>query len=469
MNKYLPYLYRAFAVLLIGILLRVSPQAHVVMKDYRELETAYTAGDLRTVSLTLQDLAARLPWRTELWEKAGEFAAAAEETQLAQTAFEKALSRSDLSESGKLALADMYDQAGDKEAAQNLWADLENNPEALFRLANAYFEQNDIPAAIETWQALNELEVESGSYPVDRKLSLLLAAHDPEQALPYLKDAVQDHPSLQNLLDALEEALPDQEPAYVYVISGQKLASLGRWTLAEHAFQQAVANRDDYGEAWAYLAEAQQHLPERKQDPLPLLEKALDLSPDSPAVNTFAGLYWRRQGEYETALTYFETTAELAPNLPEVYIEIGKTLAVLGELDAALGQYNQAIEIASEKCAYQCELARFTLEFNYQVRETGLPAARRALLLNENNPQALNTMGEVLFALEDEASAKKFFYQALEADPAYTLAHLNLGRIFVHENDSQRAEYHFNKILAISMDEALIRQAQSFLSMLSEQ
>ena len=56
----------------------------------------------------------------------------------------------------------------------------------------------------------------------------------------------------------------------------------------------STQSRPDYGEAWAFLGEARQHLPstsEQQAQSLIELEKAYQLDPESIAANSFLGLY----------------------------------------------------------------------------------------------------------------------------------------------------------------------------------
>jgi len=412
----------------------------------------------------LADAAEHLPWWDELWESAGNYAIQAGDYELAQAALEQAEEREALTQAGQLALGDVYRALGKNAQTEAAWSGIDGSSQASRRLSLLHREMGDIPATIIDWRNFLALSPDSDEVEAHYQLGLLLAAHDPTQALPHLEIASSQYPTAQVLLQALNEVPTDTEPAYYYMVSGQALASVNEWFLAEHAFQQAVNLRDDYAESWAYLGESLQHMEENDQEPLTALEKAITLNPEALSANMFLGLYWQRLGGHEKALEYFETAAELKTDLPEVYVAQGQTLAALGKLSDAEKMYLSAIAQSGQEVEYYHLLAKFCVEFHYKVREVGLPAARQALWLGGETPASLDTLGLVLFDLNDEFNAERLLLRALDDDPSYTLAHLHLGMVYLYQEENIRAHHHLKQALAFASDPAVVDHAQHLLS-----
>ena len=120
-------------------------------------------------------------------------------------------------------------------------------------------------------------------------------------------------------------------------------------------------------------------------------------------------------------------------------VELGSSLAEQGDLSAAFGHYQKAVEIAPGISQYWQYLALFSVQYNYDVPAVGLPAARQAVILAPEDPTALDTMGWTLLALEDYASAERFLQQALERDPGYPLALLHLGQLYLQWQEKDNA------------------------------
>ena len=185
------------------------------------------------------------------------------------------------------------------------------------------------------------------------------------------------------------------------------------------------------------------------EDILDALETGLALNEDSPLANLFLGLYWQRQGSHNTALDYFKVVEDLWPTNADVRVETGKSLAALGELNAALEKYQEAVELDPLDGKYYNQLAEFCVHYDYQIKEIGLPASRIAVQFNPSDESGLDIMGQVLLALDDNLNAVKFFQMALESNPAYAPAHYHLGIYYSAFDDIERAVYHLQQALII--------------------
>jgi tetratricopeptide (TPR) repeat protein len=240
---------------------------------------------------------------------------------------------------------------------------------------------------------------------------------------------------------------------------------MNEWALAAEAFRRAAQTRPDYAEAWAYLGEARQQIPEAQNDAegLAELERALQLDPKSLSAHLFLSLYWQRQGELGQALDYLVKAAALYPDRPALQTEMGRVLALKGDLEAAGQAFQKASKLAPQDPLYYRVLAAFSLEHNYQLSETGLPAARRALLLSPNDPASLDTLGQVLLKLGDIAGAKRFFERALLQQADYAPALLHLALIYLDEGNREAAYEMLQKALALAPGSITADQAQRLL------
>ncbi len=446
-------------------MLGFGPRSIEVSRDFVRFQEAYQADDYREMALNMADLAQRLTWRPELWEKAGHFAQRAEDHESAQRYFERARELSVLTKQGKIALGEVYDTQGKTSLAEEAWSAVEDSPQTAKYLARLHQELGQYPAAIRDWKDYLSL-VDDVDPEIHFKLGLLLAAEDPVQAVPHLEESAPTYPEAEKLRVALM-GIQDQEPAYQQVVAGQALASLERWTLAEYAFEKAVRYRPDYPQAWAYWGEALQQVGKDDPDPLQALQKAHSLDPESPEVNIFLGTYWQRKDEHSEALAFFEEAAKTWPDNPDVYVDQGQSLAVIGDLSAALSMYEKAVRLDPENPEYHRLLAGFCLTYHYKVKEEGLPAARQAVQLSGEDPAALLVMGQVLAELDDLQNAKKFFVRALEEDPVYPQAHFSLGMTHLALDEKGLADRHLQAVLYYSSNAALREQAQRVLSTFS--
>lgn len=441
-----------------------SPRSRETAGAYAALDAAYRAGNPGRQAEAAARLAARQTWRVDLWETSARFALAAGEDQRAVDYFLKAQARGALSPQGQFTLGKTYVRLGSEKQAEAIWKDLPGHPGAVQSLAELYTRRGDYPAAVKYWKDYLALLDEPLPGSVEEEIGLVLAAHQPLEALDHLEAAAPASDRAARLADVLWE-VREEDQAYQLLRSGQTLAALGEWRLAEYAMRRAVDLRTDYPEAWAYWGEALQHVETPDQDPERALNKALDLAPESPLVHMFYGLYLQRVDQHLQALEHFRAAEQGWSDHPEVYYEQGQSLAVLGDLEGAVERYQEAVEAFPENARVYQRLAEFTLEFHYRIQDLGLPAARRAAALAPGDPATLVTLGRIFLALEDSTSAVRVLYRALEIEPDAAAAHLALGVVFLEEGRPERAEMHLRQVLAAAESPAVRDRAKSLLSL----
>lgn len=462
MNESLKTALKLALLVLVGSGIGFSPTVISVTQNAQKVSTAFAAEDYRAGAQYLLELVEEYPWWTSLWERAGQAAFEARNYSLARDAYLGAYARGILTETGQVNLGQSHFYLGDREQAEEIWKELADSPSARMKLAEIYEENGDISLAVEEWSHYLTLLETSPSSEELYHFGLLIAADTPPKALIYLDQAASDFPEAGKVAGGIREVVRE-EPAYQLVSAGQALAAVDEWRLAAHAFEKAATLRPDYPEAWFYWGEALQHIPNPPEDPLETLQKGLSLDESSPLGNLFLGLYWQRIGSHATALDFFGVVETLWPERTDVLIEEGKSLAALGEMDAAYLKYQTAIELNPRDPDYYRLLAEFCLAYSYQVKEIALPASRLAVQLGPREPANLDVLGQVLLALDDEMNAISFYQRALAIDSTYAPASYHLGILYSAREEEDLAVYYLNQAVAFSTNPALIDQAQRLL------
>lgn len=444
-----PIVIRLLLPLILIPMVGITPRPHVVDQAARQARRAENFQSYRSASRNLLQIVAYFPRRLDLKELAGRFAILGGDfTSGAHLLMELARER-DLTPASQVALGDAAMRQSGPQAAIEAWtAALQAgaDPRDVFpRLAQAQRQLGNYEEAIQSLEHLSALQ--PGNAQLMHQIGLLYASRDPEQAIAYLTRALETDPELETSLQPLRRTLRTARlsgnQAYSLLIAGRELASMELWDLAEEAFRQATVMQPDYAEAWAFLAESRQHRTSNEypnESILENLETALRLDPDSVAVNSLTGLYWQRQDKYDLALVYLHTAAGADPDNPTLQIEIGNTLTQLGEITSAQKYYQRAVDIAPDDPIYWRALAAFSVNYELEVREIGLPAARQAVVLSPEDPASLDVMGRVFTLLDDPLSARRFLLRALLNDPGYAPARLHLGLLYLIEGDTPAAQ-----------------------------
>jgi tetratricopeptide (TPR) repeat protein len=477
---------RILILMIITALLGISPLPHEVELGMVKAGRAQLFDAPKDTAQNLALIARHLPWRGDLWEQAAHLALAGDDPENAVRFFKEAAAIGDLSHDGYLRFGDAYVGLGNTHTAMQIWEAgihiFGSSEGSLNRLADVQRDMGDYPALVDTLKALLMLHTSDPGHPsplidLNYELGMLLAADDPASAPPYLLQAVELSPELTDaneLAFAIQRALPNDNPTYTLMEAGRKLATLNKWPLAVHAFRRVTEAMPDYGEAWAYLGEALQHLEDpaaegeaAAEDAYQVLGKAIALDPQSLPANIFMTLYWQRGGDPDLAYKYLSIAAEIDPGNPDILVDLGSAAAILGDLEAGYAYYRNAIEVTSSNPVYLRRLVEFCIRYNYSLDEVALPVARQALSSDPDDPASLDVMGQVLFRLGDLLNAERFLLRAIRQDPNYAPAHLHLGMVYNLQDKTSLAYQEFAKAITLAPGTSTATLAQRYFDNLS--
>ena len=104
-------------------------------------------------------------------------------------------------------------------------------------------------------------------------------------------------------------------------------------------------------------------------------------------------------------------------------------------------------------------LARLCLKYDLKIKEVGLPAARQAVLLAEEDPKALLLLGRAYFQSGNLSIAIRFFNQASTLDPGSPEPHYYLGLLYLNQGNSDSAQAELELAYQLAPDDTLGQQA----------
>ncbi len=297
-------------------------------------------------------------------------------------------------------------------------------------------------------QAKNFQQSESAQY----QNALRRASSDPVGALDLLNAIAfsesEYSQDARTLSIAIRSAQREENDAYTYALVGQALAQINSWELSALALERAVKANPEYAEAWAYLGEARQ---QEGKDGFEALEIARQLKPLSFSVNLFQALYWQRQANYDEALRFLKIAQLSDPENIQIVLEQARTYVLAGNVLEARSYFERAVELEPENPNMWKTLAHYSLDNDVFLEEIGLPASRRALVLNAQDPEALLLMAKASFrSLGSSAEALRLLDSALTINPKYFAAHLEKATILIAIGDLQAAKPHLEEALAYS-------------------
>ena len=451
---------RVFLVLMLILIAAIAP---VIFSGFSELEKASTANTYSEAAQHYQAAAQRIPWRADLYELTGHAYYHAQEYMNADAAYQKAFRRNALSSEGWVAWGDVTYLNNDPQGAADIWerALEQSNPsEQLYsRLAQIYQETGKYTKAADFLQRYLSIHSEDAS--AHYRLGLLLTLSDQNTALSELITASQMDPQLdpavQTLRTALNLAPLSDSPSERFVIIVRGLGLVEEWQLAHTAFESAVEVDEKNAEAWAWLEEANQHIGQNESDGL---DQALSLNPNSSVIRGLRGLYYQRSGNFRKALEEFQFAARLEPENPAWQVSIGEAYSKLGDLIRALEAYQHATTLAPDDANYWRLLATFCVQNGVNIRDVGVPAAQRVVIMSKDDSTALDLLGWMYTLDSRYDDAEKMFTRALDLDSQNASAHLHLALMYLQKNERSAARDHLvvSRDLGNNEAEALLNQ-----------
>ena len=411
--------------------------------------------------VVLRRTISRRPLDPQPWRLLGDLYADRGQPDDALDAYGQAISRGNDEAAMDQSLARLYADLGDDRQAHAHWTKyLARRPDdrvarlalvwtdvrlADWRKAIANMEQllidhrDDLIA--HAWLGLLQI----GPNALEGTVHLQRAAEDPELGrllAPVLAaqshSASGDNPAYRSallgvaLLDLDVSALL-YDPAAGPGIEGQPLveAQQAVTTLALRSLLAATHRSPAYADAYAYLGQALDQLGWSGWARTSL-NRALELAPQSPVVQTLLGLYWDRRGASALARHYYETAFLQDQGNLSLCLEISDTYSAEGNYTAAEVWLFYAAEIAPSDAQVWEALARFYLDFGIGVEQSGLTAARRLLTLTPDDARAHDLLGWAHFLAGEYDHARTSLTQALTIDPSLASAHFHLGRLQAH-------------------------------------
>lgn len=441
MKKPFGFTHALILILLYMLILAPRPIAGTLeLKSADRLEAAGNEGE---AALAYASGAERIPWMPSLWEKAGLAALQGGDDENAIAFLNKAVERNAISDQGWLSLGMAYQKRGEISLAMKSWEEALPLLEAYQYLASTERILGNYSEAGKYWRAAIAVEPENAASHYS--LGLLLMATSPEDALPELMQAARIDPDLdptvQGLRKILNKSLLSDDRATHFLTAGQALAALREWDLAIEAFLNAVAERANFSEAWAWLAEAKQ---QQNMDGSFEIGQALTFGTESAVVQGMYGMFLLRQGQPDMALIAFHKAADLEPENPGWQIALGSASEQTGDLVAAYEYYFHAVEMASDDVSTWRALATFCVNNDVDVEATGLPAARKVVDLANDDWRSYDLAGQAEFLLGSYSAAEIYLKKAVEMAPTQAAPALHLGLLYMQTGDRTSAYSYLN-------------------------
>lgn len=446
---------------LMALYLDVAPYSKTIESRWRSLNSNQKASQTEKWIDNARSILRQQPWQANLWIRLAEKQIQNGDLDDAIHSLKVADSISALTVDQTILLGEVYWDANQLENAYATWQTIINQKDLraddLSALVQIQQSKNDWFGAYQTLLKWKEIDPENNDLVLPLAFSEII--FEPEAALTTITNS--NNRKIQSLLPEIEIILQEENPVYQMVLSGNLLASIGEWDYASTAYAYTTRLDPEYAEGWALYGNA---LINSGKDGYSALNKAITISPQSIIARAYLASYWRTQNDFERSLEIYQELSSDEPGEAIWQQELGNTYIMAGNVDKALQAFIKTTKIAPGDSYYWINLARFCGEYKVEIQDIGLPAARQALLIDENNWEAFDTLGWLFLILENYTSAERFLTSAYKEAPESALVNLHLGQLFYFQNKTQLATYFLKRCIEYAENDAVIELANKFLS-----
>jgi tetratricopeptide (TPR) repeat protein len=187
------------------------------------------------------------------------------------------------------------------------------------------------------------------------------------------------------------------------------------------------------------------------------IQKALTASealikdyPNKPLLYNISGACYKALGQLEAAVKSYKEALAIKPDYAEVHYNLGNSLKVLGQLEKAVKCYKQALAIKPDYAEAHYNLGVTLYELGQL--EVAVKRYEQALAIKPDYAEAHSNLGLTLQALGQLEASVKHFEQALAIKPDYAEAHYNLGITLKELGQLEAAVKRYEEVLAIKPD-----------------
>lgn len=461
LEQLIPSIIVIFLPFLMAVYLDVTPYSKTIESQWQSFDLYKNTNQTEKWIEIAHTILRQQPWHANLWIRLAEKQIQNGNLEDAVHSFKVADSISALTVDQTFLLGQVYWDVNQLENAYATWQTINNHKdlraEDLPALIQIQQSKNDWFGAYQTLLKWKEIDPENKDLVLPLAFSQII--FEPEAALTTITSST--NRKIQSLLPEIEMIIQEENPVYQMVLSGNLLASIGEWNYASAAYAYATRLDPEYAEGWALYGNA---LINSGKDGISALNKALSIAPKSIIARAFLASYWRTQNDFERSLEMYQELSSDEPGEAIWQQELGNTYILAGNVDKALQAFIKTTKIEPGNSYYWINLARFCGEYKVEIQEIGLPAARQALLIDENNWEAYDTLGWLFLILEDYTSAERFLTSAYKAAPESALVNLHLGQLFYFRNKTQLSTYFLKRTIEFAENDALIQLANKFLS-----
>jgi len=235
---------------------------------------------------------------------------------------------------------------------------------------------------------------------------------------------------------------------------GNALLNLGDYPAALRSYELALAYKADYAEAYNNRGIALQNLQEVEMA-LESFNQAIALKPDYSNYHNNRGLALHKLQRYAEETACYQQALALKPNFAEAYNNYGNALQSLQRYEEALSCYERALALKPDYA--KAYFNRGNALQGLKHYDAALQSYAQALVLKPDYAAVFNSQGIVLHNLKQAEAAVNCYQRAIALQPDYVDAYCNLGQLHTTLKQYREAILNFDQAFNLQPDHEFLR------------
>jgi tetratricopeptide (TPR) repeat protein len=202
------------------------------------------------------------------------------------------------------------------------------------------------------------------------------------------------------------------------------------------------------GIAYVKYYEEKHNHPDYLNRAVPMLERGLYYFPENKEAMYYLGAAYMHLKKYnEAERTFRKLIAADSRNAP-AYYQLGTILENQNRLNEAIEQFQKAVELVPDN--YKAFNSLGNIYAQIGNRDRAIESYQKAIEIMPMYAIVFNNLGDLYFhQLNDTTNARKYIQTALQLDPDFTMAILNLANLTLMEGNEDYAEKLLKEIIRI--------------------
>lgn len=247
----------------------------------------------------------------------------------------------------------------------------------------------------------------------------------------------------ENQLREVLRSVPDFAPAHLLL--GAVSYQQGQMETAESHLSRYLAIDPSNSKAAKLLSVVRL----KRGDPsgaLQVLEPRISIVKDDAQFLAILGTAYMKQGDFSKGSDYLTQAAALAPDAAAIRTQLGISELGAGDADRATAQLQAALQLDPDML--QADLLLVLVHIRQGQYDEAVKAAQEMAKRHPDNPLPYNMIGAAYMSKNAPEEARKYLRRALEIDPKFSTARLNLARLDLAAGDDAAAQKTLEQALA---------------------